>query len=110
MEKQHYVNLLKKQNQYLANYKECCIGGISNEKLSRDFDGKTLQDHLELQGVVGDITHMVFTETKGIWQVETTTKQVVEAMHHVTEILDKYKSSFPDEEKKGTQCFLFLMS
>eukprot|EP00957_Ditylum_brightwellii_P123822 9438813-Ditylum_brightwellii.AAC.1 len=58
----------------------------------------TLHDHLELQGIMGDITHTVFTETKGIWQVETTTKQVVEAMRHVTEILDKYKSSFLDKE------------
>eukprot|EP00957_Ditylum_brightwellii_P154425 11751409-Ditylum_brightwellii.AAC.1 len=72
--KQHYANLLKEQNRYLANYKDFSIGGVSNEMLSREFDGKTLRDHLELQGVVGDITHTVFMEMKGIWQVETTTK------------------------------------
>eukprot|EP00957_Ditylum_brightwellii_P162221 12352408-Ditylum_brightwellii.AAC.1 len=63
--------------------------------LSREFEGETLQDHLELQGMVGDITHTAFTEMKGMWQVETTTKQVFKAMRHVTDILDKYKSSFP---------------
>eukprot|EP00957_Ditylum_brightwellii_P145427 11074276-Ditylum_brightwellii.AAC.1 len=64
--KQHYANLLKKQSQYLANYKDFCIGDFSNEILSKEFKGKTLQDHLELQGVVGGITHIVFMETKGI--------------------------------------------
>eukprot|EP00957_Ditylum_brightwellii_P201743 15327042-Ditylum_brightwellii.AAC.1 len=34
-EKQHYANLLKEQNQYLANYKDFCIGRVSNEMLSR---------------------------------------------------------------------------
>eukprot|EP00957_Ditylum_brightwellii_P014900 1124000-Ditylum_brightwellii.AAC.1 len=107
--KQHYTSLLKEPNQYLANYKDFCISGISNEMISREFDGKTLCDHLELQGVVGDITHTIFTETKGVWQVETSKTQVVEAMHHVTEILDKGKSSFSDKEKKGTQHSLSLV-
>ena len=78
--KQHCANLLKEQNQYFANYKDCCISGVNNEMLSREFDNKTLQDHLELHGVIGDITHMIFAKTKGIWQVETTKTQVVEAM------------------------------
>eukprot|EP00957_Ditylum_brightwellii_P057952 4393766-Ditylum_brightwellii.AAC.1 len=51
--KQHYANLLKEQNQCLVNYKDFHIGGISNEMLSREFKGETLQDHLKLQGVVG---------------------------------------------------------
>eukprot|EP00957_Ditylum_brightwellii_P142228 10835828-Ditylum_brightwellii.AAC.1 len=34
--------------------------------------------------------------------------QVVEAMHHVTEILDKYKSSFPDNEIERYTAFPFL--
>eukprot|EP00957_Ditylum_brightwellii_P003625 274400-Ditylum_brightwellii.AAC.1 len=55
--KHHYANLLKEQNQNLANYKDFCIGGVSNEMLSREFEGKTLCDHLELQGIVGDITN-----------------------------------------------------
>eukprot|EP00957_Ditylum_brightwellii_P037280 2822085-Ditylum_brightwellii.AAC.1 len=88
-------NLLKEQNQYLANYDDFCIGEVSDEMLSRDFDGKTLREHLELQGVAGDITHSIFIETKGIWQVKTRKKQIVEAMHHVTEIPNKYKASFP---------------
>eukprot|EP00957_Ditylum_brightwellii_P079434 6040954-Ditylum_brightwellii.AAC.1 len=33
--KQHYASLFKAQNQYLANYKEFCIGGVSDEMLSR---------------------------------------------------------------------------
>eukprot|EP00957_Ditylum_brightwellii_P151120 11507001-Ditylum_brightwellii.AAC.1 len=37
--KQHCANLLKEQNQYLANYKDFCIGGVSDEMLSRDFEG-----------------------------------------------------------------------
>eukprot|EP00957_Ditylum_brightwellii_P210580 15365133-Ditylum_brightwellii.AAC.1 len=86
--KQRYANLLKEQNQYLANYKDVCIGGVTNEMLSREFKGKTLQDHLKLQDVVSNITQTVFTETKGIWQVETTRKQVVKAMRRVTETLD----------------------
>eukprot|EP00957_Ditylum_brightwellii_P024792 1873676-Ditylum_brightwellii.AAC.1 len=72
--KQHYVKLLKEQNQYLANYKDFCISGVNNEMLSREFDGKTLCDHCELQGIVGNITHTVFMEMKSIWQVEATTK------------------------------------
>eukprot|EP00957_Ditylum_brightwellii_P056872 4311568-Ditylum_brightwellii.AAC.1 len=36
--KHHYANLLKEQNQYLANYKDFCIGGVSDEMLSRDFE------------------------------------------------------------------------
>eukprot|EP00957_Ditylum_brightwellii_P114778 8752539-Ditylum_brightwellii.AAC.1 len=98
--KQHYANLLKEQNQYLANYEDFHIGRVSNKMLSRDFKGKTLREHLELQGVVGNITHSVFNETKGFWQVETTKKQVVEAICHVTEIFDKCKASFLDEEKE----------
>eukprot|EP00957_Ditylum_brightwellii_P139344 10620037-Ditylum_brightwellii.AAC.1 len=66
--KQHYANLLKAQNQYLANYKDFHIGGVSDKMLSIEFEGETLYDHLELQGIVGHITHTVFTETKGIWQ------------------------------------------
>eukprot|EP00957_Ditylum_brightwellii_P024135 1819844-Ditylum_brightwellii.AAC.1 len=104
--KQHYANLLKEQNQYLTKYKDFCISGVSNKMLSREFEGETLQDHLELQGVVGNITHTVLTETKGIWQVETMKKQVVKAICHVTEILDKYKSSFPDNEKERYTAFL----
>eukprot|EP00957_Ditylum_brightwellii_P004504 342473-Ditylum_brightwellii.AAC.1 len=49
--KQHYANLLKEQNQYLANYEDFCIGGVSNKMLSKGFKGKTLQENLELQGV-----------------------------------------------------------
>eukprot|EP00957_Ditylum_brightwellii_P097187 7401330-Ditylum_brightwellii.AAC.2 len=72
--KQHYANLLKEQNQYLANYKDFCIGEVSNEMLSSEFDRKTLRDNFESQGVVCNITQIIFTEVKGIWQVETTTK------------------------------------
>eukprot|EP00957_Ditylum_brightwellii_P182926 13934115-Ditylum_brightwellii.AAC.1 len=46
--KQHYANLLKEQNQYLVNYKDFCISGISKEMLSKDFDGKMLREHSEL--------------------------------------------------------------
>eukprot|EP00957_Ditylum_brightwellii_P133327 10165603-Ditylum_brightwellii.AAC.1 len=54
------------------------------------YNNTILREHLELTGVVGVITHMVFTESKGIWQVETTKVQVVGAMGYVTETLAKY--------------------
>eukprot|EP00957_Ditylum_brightwellii_P151297 11520619-Ditylum_brightwellii.AAC.1 len=49
-------------------------------------DGKTLREKLELPGVIGNITPTVFTKTKGIWQIETTKDQLVEAMQHVGKI------------------------
>eukprot|EP00957_Ditylum_brightwellii_P071294 5419443-Ditylum_brightwellii.AAC.1 len=50
--KQNYDNLLREQNQYIANYEDFYIGGVSNEMLSREFEGKTLCGHLELQGIM----------------------------------------------------------
>eukprot|EP00957_Ditylum_brightwellii_P109365 8342921-Ditylum_brightwellii.AAC.1 len=40
--KQHYANLLKAQNQYLANHNNFLIDGVSDEMLSREFEGETL--------------------------------------------------------------------
>eukprot|EP00957_Ditylum_brightwellii_P080311 6108294-Ditylum_brightwellii.AAC.1 len=76
-DKKLYAQLLKEQNQYLAKYDDFRIGGISDDMLSKEFDGKTLRGHLELPGVVGNITKTVFTTKKGIWQVETTKLQVL---------------------------------
>eukprot|EP00957_Ditylum_brightwellii_P210468 15365003-Ditylum_brightwellii.AAC.1 len=106
----HYANLLKEQNQYLANYNDFHIGGIRDKRLSKKFNGNTLREHLDLQGVIEDITQTVFTDSKGIWQVKTTKKQVVEAMRHVTEALDRYKDDFPDNKKGGTLHFPSLES
>eukprot|EP00957_Ditylum_brightwellii_P074300 5645486-Ditylum_brightwellii.AAC.1 len=67
--------------------------------LTREFDGKSLCEQLELARVIGDIMQTVFTKTKGIWQIEISKTQVVEAMCHIMEILEKYKDKFPDKER-----------
>ena len=64
--------------------------------LEEKIKNSTLRKKLELAGVVGNITPTVFTKTKGIWQVETTKNQVVEAMRHVTEALENIQDTFPD--------------
>eukprot|EP00957_Ditylum_brightwellii_P059033 4477385-Ditylum_brightwellii.AAC.1 len=62
------------------------------------FGESTLHNLLELPGVVGDITPTPFTKTKGIWQVETTKIQVVDAMHHVSEVLLKIRGQIPENQ------------
>eukprot|EP00957_Ditylum_brightwellii_P207623 15353791-Ditylum_brightwellii.AAC.1 len=83
--KQRYANLPKEQNHHLTNYNDFHIGGIRVKMLSKDFDGKTLREHLELQGVIGDITQTAFTESK--------------------ETLDKYNDNFIDNQKEGYTAF-----
>eukprot|EP00957_Ditylum_brightwellii_P029873 2260469-Ditylum_brightwellii.AAC.1 len=58
------------QNQYLAKYDDFRIGEISDDMLSKEFDGKTLREHLKLPGAVGNITKTVFTTKKasGRWK------------------------------------------
>eukprot|EP00957_Ditylum_brightwellii_P101578 7741232-Ditylum_brightwellii.AAC.1 len=73
--------------------------------LTREFDGKSLREQLELSGVIGDIMQTVVTETKGIWQIETNKTHMVEAMRHVSEILKTYKDKFPDKEKERYPAF-----
>jgi hypothetical protein len=62
------------------------------------FGESTLRNLLELPGVVGDITPTLFTKTKGIWQVENTKIQVVDAMHHVSEVLLKIRDQIPENQ------------
>eukprot|EP00957_Ditylum_brightwellii_P062210 4721101-Ditylum_brightwellii.AAC.1 len=97
--RQNYVQLLKEQNQYLSNYKDFRIGGIDKDLLEEKIDDSTLREKLELVGVVGDIMPTAFTKTKGIWQVETTKTQVVEAMRHVTEVLGNIRDKTPERYK-----------
>eukprot|EP00957_Ditylum_brightwellii_P095279 7257130-Ditylum_brightwellii.AAC.1 len=68
-----------------------------------------LLEHLELSGVVGDNTQTVFTNTKGIWQIKTTTGQVVEAMQHVSETLAKHQDDFPKVKKTSILLFHTLI-
>eukprot|EP00957_Ditylum_brightwellii_P154740 11777570-Ditylum_brightwellii.AAC.1 len=60
---------------------------------------------MEIAGVVGDITPTVFTKTKGIWQVEMTKDQVVEAMHHVREVLKNIQDRVPEGYKNLYSAF-----
>eukprot|EP00957_Ditylum_brightwellii_P105992 8085642-Ditylum_brightwellii.AAC.1 len=85
--KLHYATLLKEQNQYLLKYEDFRVGGITEEILDTKFNGVILREKLELPGVVGDIMLTVFTTNKRIWQIETTTDQIVDAMCHVREVL-----------------------
>eukprot|EP00957_Ditylum_brightwellii_P126472 9640587-Ditylum_brightwellii.AAC.1 len=62
--KMHYAQLLKEQNQFLGNYKDFRIGGISEDMIDTKFGESTLRDLLELPGLVGDITPTPFTKTK----------------------------------------------
>eukprot|EP00957_Ditylum_brightwellii_P156493 11910342-Ditylum_brightwellii.AAC.1 len=75
-----YAQLLKEQKQFLGNYEDFHIGGISEGMIDTKFGASTLRDLLELPGIVGDITPTPFTKTKDIWQVETTKIQVVDDM------------------------------
>eukprot|EP00957_Ditylum_brightwellii_P207958 15355294-Ditylum_brightwellii.AAC.1 len=99
---QNYAQLLKEQNQHLFKYEDFCIGSISKDLMDTKFDDVMLQENLELTCVVGDIAPTVFTKSKGIWQVETTKEQVVEAMLHVTEMLES--------NQVPNQCAKFLLS
>eukprot|EP00957_Ditylum_brightwellii_P153453 11678909-Ditylum_brightwellii.AAC.1 len=54
--KLQYAQLLKEQNQFVVNYKDFCIGGISEDMMDTKFGKITLRHILELPGVVGDIT------------------------------------------------------
>eukprot|EP00957_Ditylum_brightwellii_P027466 2076335-Ditylum_brightwellii.AAC.1 len=83
--KQQYAQLIKEQNQYLTNYEDFQIRDISEDMVEDKFGDNILCDLLELPGVVGNVTLTPFTKSKGIWQVETTKSQVVEAMQHVAE-------------------------
>eukprot|EP00957_Ditylum_brightwellii_P097504 7426234-Ditylum_brightwellii.AAC.2 len=53
--KLQYAQLLKEQNQFLVNYKNFRIGGISEDMMDTKFGEITLCNLLELPGVVGDI-------------------------------------------------------
>eukprot|EP00957_Ditylum_brightwellii_P049334 3743253-Ditylum_brightwellii.AAC.1 len=97
--KQNYLQLLKEQNQYLSNYEDFRIGGVNEDLLDEKIDDSTLLEKPELVGVIGDIMPTVFTKTKGIWQVETTKMQVVEAMRHVTEVLGNIRDNIPERYK-----------
>eukprot|EP00957_Ditylum_brightwellii_P171489 13054812-Ditylum_brightwellii.AAC.1 len=90
--KLQYAQLLKEQNQFLENHEDFCISGISEDMIDTKFRKNTLHDLLELPGVVGDITPTPFTKSKGIWQVETTKGQVVDAMCHASEVLLKIRN------------------
>eukprot|EP00957_Ditylum_brightwellii_P040856 3092258-Ditylum_brightwellii.AAC.1 len=94
--KLQYAQLIKEQNQFLVNYKNFCIGGISEDMMDTTLGESTLQELLELPQVVGDITLAPFTKSKGIWQVETTKGQLLDAMHHVSEVLLKTRDQIPE--------------
>eukprot|EP00957_Ditylum_brightwellii_P143416 10926028-Ditylum_brightwellii.AAC.1 len=64
--KLQYDQLLKEQNQFLANYEDFCIGGISEDMMDTKFGKSTLRNLLELPEVLGDITPAPLTKSKGI--------------------------------------------
>eukprot|EP00957_Ditylum_brightwellii_P086085 6549635-Ditylum_brightwellii.AAC.1 len=63
-----------------------------------ELDGQTLRDKLELTGVIEHIMPMVFSELKGIWQIETTKTNIMEAMRHVKEVLEEIRQNLLDGE------------
>eukprot|EP00957_Ditylum_brightwellii_P135926 10367370-Ditylum_brightwellii.AAC.1 len=96
--RRHYAQILEEQNQYLSKYSAFRVGGISEELLDMELDGQILRDKLELTGVIKHITPTVFSEQKGIWQIEKTKANIVEAMRHVKEVLEEIRQNLPDGE------------
>eukprot|EP00957_Ditylum_brightwellii_P165242 12581461-Ditylum_brightwellii.AAC.1 len=68
----HYDSLLQEQSEYLANYDNCRVGGLSDDMLNFKTSGKTIcQNILDSLHVI-DIHFMMFTDDKEIWTVDST--------------------------------------
>jgi len=91
----------------LSTFKYFWVGAIIEEILDTKFDVVTLREKLELPGVAGGITPTVFTANKGIWQIETTTDQIADAMRHVREVLASICDSLQSNYNENFSAFPF---
>eukprot|EP00957_Ditylum_brightwellii_P134811 10278518-Ditylum_brightwellii.AAC.1 len=86
--KNHYSNLLHKQNAYLVNYVDVCVRGLTEEVLSVEISGKTdWENILEPPHVVG-MHKTAYTNNKGIWTTKTTKDTLHQAMSEIDKGLE----------------------
>eukprot|EP00957_Ditylum_brightwellii_P086398 6573820-Ditylum_brightwellii.AAC.1 len=79
----HYKTLIREQNAYLTNYADFRIEGVSKAMLTVDVSGKTVQDNILISLFIMDMHPTVYTDSKGIWTIESTVEDLHKALQDV---------------------------
>eukprot|EP00957_Ditylum_brightwellii_P184692 14067192-Ditylum_brightwellii.AAC.1 len=93
----HYKTLIREQNTYLTNHVDFRIGGVSEAMLNVDVSGKTVQDNILMSPFIVDMHPTVYTDSKGIWTIESTSEDLYKALQDVENSLSVLPSVVPDE-------------
>eukprot|EP00957_Ditylum_brightwellii_P137746 10500897-Ditylum_brightwellii.AAC.1 len=93
----HYKTLIREQNAYLTNSSDFQIGGISEAMLNVEVERKTVWDNISLSPFIVDMYPMVYTNSKGIWTIESTVGDLYKALQDVATSLKVLPSVVPEE-------------
>eukprot|EP00957_Ditylum_brightwellii_P174198 13261846-Ditylum_brightwellii.AAC.1 len=93
----HYKTLIREQNASLTNYADCRIGGISEVMLNVKVSGKMVRDNNLLSPFIVDMHLTVYTDSKGIWTIESTTEDLYKSLQDVKMSLKVLPSMIPEE-------------
>ena len=94
---EHYKTLIREQNTYLTNYVDFRIGGVSKAMLNVDVSGKTAQDNILMSPFIVDMHPTVYTDSKGIWTIESTVEDLHKVLQDVKTCLSILPSVVPDK-------------
>eukprot|EP00957_Ditylum_brightwellii_P067688 5137800-Ditylum_brightwellii.AAC.1 len=84
---EHYKMLIGEQNAYLTNYADFRIGGVLEAMLNVEVSRKTVWDNILLLLFIVDMHPTVYTESKGIWTIESTVEDMHRALQDVNTLL-----------------------
>ena len=102
---EHYKTLIREQNAYLTNHADFQIGSISEAMLNVEVSGKTVRDNILLSPFIVDMHPTVYTESKGIWTIESTMDDLHRALQDVETLLKILPTVVPEEFFSTYQAF-----
>jgi hypothetical protein len=97
--------LIREQNAYLTNYADFRIGGVSEAMLNVEVSGKTVRDNILLSPFIVDMHPTVYTESKGIWTIESTVDDLHRALQDVETSLKVLPTVVPEAFFSKYQAF-----
>eukprot|EP00957_Ditylum_brightwellii_P150590 11466796-Ditylum_brightwellii.AAC.1 len=93
----HHKTPIREQNAHLTNYVDFRIGGVSKAMLNVKVSGKTVQDNVLPSPFIVDMHLIVYTDSKGIWTIESTEEDLYKALQDVETSLSVLPSMVPEE-------------
>eukprot|EP00957_Ditylum_brightwellii_P124291 9474260-Ditylum_brightwellii.AAC.1 len=93
----NYATRLREQNAHPVNYADFQIGGLLDEMLHHDVNGKLTKENILMSPFIVDIHQTKFTEAKGIWMIEATKEVLHKGSQNVEMLLALLPVMLPTE-------------